>query len=64
MTDRTIVALLGGLAGGVVILVATWIIVSAYQMIGWQIPVASGVAVFVAVWTIDFLSDYMAKRNR
>lgn len=64
MLDRTLISLAGGLVGGVVVLVAAWIIVSAVQVISWEIPVAAGIAVFVALWTVDFLTDYLAKRQR
>ena len=64
MIDRTLISIAGGLVGGLAILVGAWVIVSAVGVIGWQIPVAAGVAVFLALWTVDFLTDYLAKRQR
>lgn len=64
MIDRLLISLAGGLVAAVSILVGAWIIISAYQVISWQIPVAAGVAVTLALFTVDFLTDWLAKRQQ
>lgn len=62
--DRTIIAVIAGVITVFVVLVGAWLIVTSYGVIGWQVPVASGVAVFTALWVIDFLTDELAKRQQ
>ena len=64
MTERTFVALCGGVIGGVAILVGAWVLLEAYTAIGWQIPLAAGVAVFTALWVIDWLTDEVSRRAK
>lgn len=64
MLDRTVIAVLSGLAAALIALVGSWLLVTAYSVIGWQIPLAAGVAVFVALWFIDWLTDEMTKRQQ
>jgi len=62
--DRTLIALAAGVAAFFVALAGAWVLVSAYEKIGWQIPLAAGVAVAVALWVVDFLTDELAKRQK
>ena len=64
MIDRTLISLAAGLAAAFVALVGTWILLTAYAAVGWQVPVAAGIAVFLALWVVDFLTDELAKRQK
>lgn len=63
MLDRTILAVIGGVVAFFITLLSAWLFVTAIAFVGWQIPFAAGVAVFVALWFIDWLTDEMTKRN-
>ena len=63
MVDRTLVALAAGLIAVLVALVGAWVILSAYTLIGWQIPVAAGIAVTIAMWFVDWMTDYLARHR-
>jgi hypothetical protein len=62
--DRTLIALAAGVAAFFIALAGAWILVSAYEKIGWQVPLAAGVAVALALWVVDFLTDELAKRQK
>lgn len=64
MIDRTLIALAAGVAAFFIALAGAWILVSAYEKIGWQVPLAAGVAVALALWVVDFLTDELAKRQK
>lgn len=64
MLDRTVVAVLAGLAAAGIALIGAWLLVTAYAAIGWQIPFAAGFAVFAAIWFIDWLTDELGKRQQ
>lgn len=64
MVDRTLISLAGGVIAAVVALVGAWILLSAYERVGWVVPLAAGVAVFLALWAVDFLTDYLAERAK
>lgn len=64
MIDRIVISLAGGLVAALVVLAGAWIIISAFEKVGWQIPVAAGVAVTLALFTVDFLTDFLARRQR
>lgn len=63
MLDRTLIALAAGVAAGLVVLVGSWLILTAYALVGWQVPVAAGFAVFAALWVVDWLTDALEKRS-
>jgi len=62
--ERTFISLAVGIAAGVVVLLGSWLLVTAYTAIGWQVPVAAGFAVATAIWVIDFLTDELARRQK
>lgn len=64
MLDRTIVALTGGVIAAFIFLVGAWLLVTAYETIGWQVPVAAGVAAFISLWVVDLVSDEMVRRSQ
>jgi predicted tellurium resistance membrane protein TerC len=64
VTDRTIIAVLGGLVCGLVALIGADMIVQAYDHIGWQVPLAVGIAVTGSLWIVDWLSDYLERRRK
>lgn len=59
MIDRTLVSVAGGIfAAVVVLLLADWIL-TALDRRGPGVAMAAGIAVFVALWTVDALTDYL-----
>lgn len=59
MIDRTLVSAAGAIFAAVVILLlADWVL-GALERRGPAVAIAAGVAVFVALWVVDALTDYM-----
>lgn len=63
MIDRTLIALFAGVIAFLVVLIGSWMLLEAYKAIGWQVPLAAGVAVFSALWAIDAMTEYLARRR-